>query len=85
MHSLWRWFGTLLLIVAGCRTSPLNLKPPPQPEEYNKPPENDKRYDRPYEYPKDDDPSNPMRKSANGQGVTPIKGPRTPGMTPGGF
>jgi len=76
----------LLLVVAGCRTTPPNLKPPPQPEEYNKPPENDARYDKPYRYPTNDDPTNPLRKSTVGSGgVMPARGLRNPGMMPGGF
>jgi hypothetical protein len=82
MRDRWRWLVALVLAVAGCRTPAPDLKPPPQKEEYNIPPENDPRYDKPYDYPKDSDPNNPMRKSSLG-GAGPITPARSVGRTPG--
>jgi hypothetical protein len=78
MRSLWHWLGTVLLVVAGCRT-PIaeQLKPGKQPDNYALPPEDDPRYSEPYKYTKDpNDPS--LAPSSKGSG------PGGPGMGPRG-
>jgi hypothetical protein len=85
MRSLCCWLGMFLFAAVGCRTSAPDLKPPPQKEEYNVPPPNDPHYDKPYDYQKDINSGTPSLKGAGGQPVQPVRGPRMPGMSPGGF
>ncbi len=91
MREVWCWLGMAFLLIAGCRTTPPNLKPDPQPEQYVLPPKDDPRYDKPYVYSKDpNDPnkfhinSDPGSPGAPGnQNVMPGRGPRS-GFGPGG-
>jgi hypothetical protein len=90
MRTLWLGFGTVLLILTGCRSSAPDLKPKDQPECYFTPSPNDKQYDRPFQYSKEsDDPSlGPSHKIGAGMGPGGGGGPRgsRAGMGgPGGY
>ncbi len=79
MRRLWHWLGTVLLIVAGCRTTAPDLKPQNQPDDYSLPAEDDPRYSQPYKYSKN--PSDPSlapssSRSGSGGGGSPGMGPR---------
>jgi hypothetical protein len=77
MRSLWHWLGTVLLVVAGCRTTPPELKPPQQPDDYSLPAEDDPRYNQPYKYTQDpNDPSLGPSHKSSGSGNAPGMGPR---------
>jgi hypothetical protein len=92
MRNVWHWFGTVLLVLAGCRSTGPNLKPEEQPECYTLPSESDKRYSDPYKYPKDpDEPSlSPSHKNGGGGAGPgapggPTRGAPRAGMGPGGY
>lgn len=72
------------LVMLGCKSSPPNLKPDPEPEYFGLPPENDPRYNSPPEYPSDTLYPDPYAKKKRGPFSAPGKGT---GMRPsiGGF
>jgi hypothetical protein len=76
MRSLWHWLGAVLLVVAGCKSTP-ELKPENQPEDYSLPAEDDPRYNQPYKYTKNpSDPSLAPSRMNSGPGGGPGMGPR---------
>jgi hypothetical protein len=79
MRNRWHWLGSLLLILAGCRHSTPDLRPPPQPDDYALPSEDEKRYAQPYQYPKNNNDPSLAPSSRGGGGLgTPgaMGGPR---------
>ncbi|MCC6418141.1 MAG: hypothetical protein IT429_07800 [Gemmataceae bacterium] len=87
MRNIWGWLGTFLLIAAGCRSVPPELKPPPQPEDYSLPPQSDVRYNQPYKPPRDPNeaatgrrPTLPGPYTTPGMMPTPTRNPRMGGM-----
>jgi hypothetical protein len=86
MNTKWGWLGklgtlaVLLVVMAGCRTSQVDLKPPPAPEVLNPPP-SEARFNTP-NYPRQalniDDPGKRLGAGTN-QGVIPARGPVGPG------
>jgi hypothetical protein len=59
-----RFWCTLFLVLAGCRTTEPNLKPPPHPEEAVVPPESDPRFSAPIAYPKEAERDQTIKKPA---------------------
>lgn len=53
MGILVRGLGLALLLVLGCKTKPVDLRPPKQEEVLNVPPSTEARFSSPLQYPKD--------------------------------
>ncbi len=92
MRAWWGkipWLGVLLVLMAGCRTAPPEIKPKKVPEVCSDPPAGDRRYDTPYLPPEAfKDVKDPMQKAAitpnMGAGGMGAGGMSSPGR-PGGF
>jgi hypothetical protein len=68
-----RWLGVSLLLLAGCRSSDVDLKPTKTPEEFVRPPD-EARFGQPLEYPKNTLFTDVIQKDTTGA-TTPNKGP----------
>lgn len=68
----WSWCGVMLLVLASCKSTEPNLRPPPHPDEYTVPPQDDARFSSPIAYPKDT--LNPDKKKPNPENLGPNMG-----------